>query len=110
MNDLKIKGTIIKIGELQTFDSGFIKVEFVVKTEGDYPQEVKFESVKDNAEKFLKYNKVGSVVDVSFNIRGNEYQGKHYVNLVAWKVWSESNNTEEVQEVDVIVEDEDLPF
>jgi hypothetical protein len=23
---------------------------------------------------------------VSFNIRGSEYNGKHYVNLVAWKL------------------------
>jgi hypothetical protein len=25
---------------------------------------------------------------VSFNIRGSEYNGKHYVNLVAWKLTS----------------------
>ena len=37
-----MEGTISKIGEVQTFESGFAKIEFVVTTEEMYPQEVKF--------------------------------------------------------------------
>ncbi|KAK7249640.1 hypothetical protein SO694_00004165 [Aureococcus anophagefferens] len=36
-----MEGTISKIGEVQTFESGFAKIEFVVTTEEMYPQEVK---------------------------------------------------------------------
>ena len=85
---LQLNGTIKLIGEKQVFDSGFQKVEFVLTTNDEkYPQDVKFEIVQDKVDDFLKYNKVGSVVDVDFNVRGNEYQGKYYVSLTAWKVF-----------------------
>jgi non-homologous end joining protein Ku len=116
MSELKIQGTIIKIGELKTWDSGFSKVEFVINTAEQYPQDVKFEIVKEKAEQFLKYNKVDDAVDVSFNVRGNEYEGKFYVNLQAWKVFKtdelqsaavEPTKAEEKPSTD---EDDDLPF
>lgn len=95
MSELKIIGTIKQIGELQTFDSGFTKVEFVLTTEDQYPQEVKFEMVKEKADKFLKFNKVGDRISVKFNIRGNEYNGKHFVNLQGWYTENmESNESE----------------
>ena len=69
---LQLNGTIKLIGEKQVFDSGFQKVEFVLTTNDEkYPQDVKFEIVQDKVDDFLKYNKVGSVVDVDFNVRGN---------------------------------------
>jgi len=93
MSELKLNGTIKLVGELQTYDSGFTKVEFVVTTPDEYPQDVKFEMVKDKAENFLKYNKAGDNVEVSFNVRGNEYNGKHYVSLQAWKVFKSDGAT-----------------
>lgn len=42
---------------------------------------------KDKIEKFLKFNKVGSLVDVSYEIRCNEYKGKYFTSLSAWKVF-----------------------
>lgn len=95
--NLQLTGTIKTIGEKQVFDSGFQKVEFVITTNDEkYPQDVKFEIVQDKVDDFLKYNKVGSSVDVDFNVRGNEYNGKYYVSLSAWKVFkSGSNGAEE---------------
>ena len=58
MSELKCTGTIKQIGELITFDSGFQKVEFILTTNEKYPQDVKFDIVKEKAEQFLKYNKV----------------------------------------------------
>ena len=90
---LQLTGTIKLIGEKQTFDSGFQKVEFVITTNDEkYPQDVKFEIVQDKVDDFLKYNKVGSSVDVSFNVRGNEYKEKYYVSLAAWKVFKSDAN------------------
>ena len=106
MSELKLNGTIKMIGELQTFDSGFVKREFVVTTKEQYPQDVKFELVKDKATDFEKYNKVGQDVEVKFNVRGNEYNGKYYVNLQAWYVGNNATPTELV----VSEVEDDLPF
>lgn len=109
-----ITGKIKQIGDIQTFDSGFKKVEFVVTTNEQYPQDVKFEAVKEKAEQLLKYNKVGQTVDVSFNVRGNEYNGKYYVNLQAWKVFTAKteaiDSAKEKLATIGIEEVDDLPF
>ena len=110
---LQLNGTIKLIGEKQVFDSGFQKVEFVLTTNDEkYPQDVKFEIVQDKVDDFLKYNKVGSVVDVDFNVRGNEYKEKYYVNLTAWKVFK-SQASAPATDIGVPSEEiggDDLPF
>lgn len=80
------KGKIKLISDTQTFPSGFSKREFVVTTEDSkYPQDLKFEVVKDKTELLDNY-KVGQDVVVNFDIRGNEYNGRYYVNLSCWKL------------------------
>lgn len=86
MSEFNINGQIKWMGELQTFESGFQKVEFVVTTDEKYPQDIKFYAKKDRADYVLSHNKVGDLVSVDFNIRGNEYKGQYYVNLEAWKI------------------------
>ncbi len=79
-------GTIKVINETQSFPSGFTKREFVVTTSEDkYPQDLKFEAVKDRCSMLDEFE-VGQQVQVSFDIRGNEYNGKYYVNLSCWKL------------------------
>lgn len=79
-------GKIKVISDIQNFPSGFSKREFVVTTgDGKYPQDLKFEMVKDKCATLDDY-KEGSDVKVSFDIRGNEYNGKYYVNLSCWKL------------------------
>jgi len=80
------QGTIKLINDIQTFGSGFTKREFVITTgDSKYPQDIKFEVVKDKC-KLLDQFSAGQAVNVSFDIRGNEYQGKYYVNLNCWKI------------------------
>lgn len=105
----ELKGTIKLIGEIKEFDSGFKKLEFVLTTKEQYPQDVKFEIYKEKADNFLKYNKVGDEVEVSYNIRGNEYNGNYYVNLNAWKVMK-STEVSSVKTDGIDNEDGDLPF
>jgi hypothetical protein len=79
-------GQIKIIEATQSFPSGFKKREFVITTDSDkYPQDLKFEVVKDGCDKLENFN-VGDSVTVAFNLRGNEYKGKYYVGLTAWKV------------------------
>ena len=107
---------IIKIGELKEFDSGFKLVEFVVKTEGDYPQEIQFQCTSDKADNLIQYNKVGNKVDISFNLRGRAWtnpQGetKYFNSLDAWRVFkAEGGST--TQSADPVVEEDSsgLPF
>mgnify|MGYP003635971277 CR=1 FL=1 len=82
----KLEGTVKVIEDTQTFASGFSKREFVVTVEdGKYPQDIKLELVKDGVDK-LTGIEIGDKVSVVFDIRGNEYKGKYYVNLVAWQL------------------------
>lgn len=94
----ELSGTVKEIFEEQTFGSGFNKREFVVTDGADkYPQDIKFECVKEKVELVNKLNK-GDKVKVTFDIRGREWKGSYFVNLAAWKVeiasGSSSNNDE----------------
>lgn len=104
-----MEGTVKVINETQTWDSGFKKRELVITTDDQYPQDVKFEFLKDSVE-LLDSVKVGDAVVVSFSIRGNEYNGKYYVNLTgnALKVNGEAKigNITTVNQP----EDDEIPF
>ena len=82
----ELEGTVKVIEEIQTFASGFTKREFVVEIEdGKFPQSIKFECVKEKTALIDDFG-IGDPVKVFFDIRGNEYKGKYYVNLNAWKL------------------------
>ena len=84
-NSYELSGTVSKVLDLQTFSSGFTKREFVVRTSDEYPQQVKFECIKERCA-LLDEVREGDAVSVTFNIRGSEYKGKFFVNLQAWKL------------------------
>ena len=119
MSDYTAKGTIKLINDIQKFDSGFEKREFVITTDEKYPQDVKFELIKDKCSDIDKFN-VGDSIKVSFNVRGNEYNSKYFVNLQAWRLavpMEETNNpipapldpmAAQLQPIEE--EDLDLPF
>jgi hypothetical protein len=85
-NKAVIEGSVLAIGELQTFSSGFTKRVLVVKTNDDkYPQEIPIEFVKERTAK-LDSLAIGDGVMVETDIRGNEYNGKWYVSLTGWRL------------------------
>ena len=85
-NGYEIDGKIHLIGEIQSFPSGFSKREFVVEAQdGRFSQMIKFECVKEKASLTDGFQ-VGEAVKVSFDIRGNEFKGRYFVNLNAWKI------------------------
>ena len=94
-------GEIKLINDIQTFSSGFEKREFVITTDEKYAQDIKLELIKDDVVKTDQF-KVGQTVKVSWNLRGNEYNSKYYVNLQAWRIeaveGSTVNDTEQVEE------------
>jgi len=114
MSNISKEGEIIAIDETIEFDSGFTKREFVIKTtdDGEYPQDIKFELVKDKTALVDKY-KLGDKVTVHFNVRGREYNGKYYVNLVAWKLdgqGAEQNPAQQPTASATTTARDDIPF
>jgi len=107
-----MNGEIVKIMEVEkgTSKSGkeWQKLTFVINNGNQYNPEVAFQIFgTDKVEKFNKYNKVGSKVDVSFNVSSREFNGKYYNSLDAWKVFK----AEETKEVAIAGDDsDDLPF
>ena len=81
----EMTGTVKQVNDVMTFPSGFTKREFVVTTPEQYPQDVVFETVKDKTA-MLDSLSAGQEVTVHFDIRGREYNGKHFVNLSAWRI------------------------
>lgn len=126
---LSLTGTIKKIGELQTFNSGFQKKELVLLTSEQYPNPINIEFLSEAIDRLDNY-KVGDQVTVHINIRGREWsspQGdvKYFNSIVGWKIENagsgeatSKNQTATPEEAfpkekNVFAEDEefeDLPF
>lgn len=81
-----LTGKIKLIQDAQTFSSGFTKREMVVTVEdGKFPQEINIEFLQDKVS-LLDTVSIGQEVTVSFDIRGREYNGRYFNNLVGWKM------------------------
>ena len=117
MSELKLKGTIKNIlqvqkGTAKSSGNEWQKLTFVITNNDGYEGKEQIFAFElfgaDKVENFTKYNKVGSLVEVSFNIQTNEYKDKYYTSLQAWKVFGASTETPEaIQETE---EEDDLPF
>jgi hypothetical protein len=83
----ELEGSIKLIGDTASYGAkGFTKRELVVTTSAErFPQDIKFEFVKEKTELLDKF-RVGQQVKVAFDIRGSEYNGKYYVSLTGWKI------------------------
>ena len=92
------------------------KLDFVIKTDDEYCNIYCFQIFgEERVESFIKYNKVGQVVDVSFNISSREYNGKYFHNLDAWKIFKSDSaepNQAPLKEVELekASAEDDLPF
>ena len=87
----EIQGKIKVIGDIQTFgDKGFQKLEYVITTDEQYPQDIQLELHQDKCD-LMKPFKVGDDIKTSINYRGKLWvnpQGVHkYFNtLVGWRI------------------------
>jgi hypothetical protein len=90
----EIQGKIIKIFDKQIIGENFEKKEFVVRTNEDYPQDIKIETVQKTIS-LLDECAEGDDVVVKFNIKGKEYKGNYYNNLSAWKIQKMKDAPEE---------------
>jgi len=120
---MELKGTVKKIGETQTFASGFQKKEMVILTDEQYPQPIQIDFLSDKID-LLNNVSEGESVKVGINIRGREWtnpQGevKYFNSISAWRLEKvnveapQGNFTEkpkEKAENPFAEEEDDLPF
>jgi len=86
MTELTIKGAIKLINPIKVISDKFSVREFVITTaDAKYPQEIIFQTVNDKMDVIAPYGE-GQEVEVYFNVRGREYNGRYFNTLDAWKV------------------------
>ena len=115
---MEVQGKITKILDKQTGakkdGSGeWVKQSFTLETEEKYNNLYCFEVFGDEkVENLNKYNKVGDSVSVEFNVSTNEWKGKYFTSLQAWKVMKAEQSAEPVKSVfdDAVSNDNGLPF
>lgn len=127
---MELQGTVKKVTDLQTFNSGFQKRELILMTEEQYPQPISIEFLQDKADLASQFSE-GDRVKVGINIRGREWTSpdnvvKYFNSIVGWRVEKLDGNAVSAEPTsapqsstpqasagatDVFAEDEDdLPF
>lgn len=87
---LDITGKLHKVFDTEQKTESFKAREFVIETQGEYPQFVKFQLTQDRCDLIENY-KEGDSLKVHFDLRGREWQGKYFTNLNAWKIEAEGD-------------------
>lgn len=106
---MEYKGTIHQISDTQTVSQKFKKRSFVVTDNHEkYPQFISFDLTQDRCMVLDSFS-VGDNVEVIFNLKGREWQGKdgikYFNTLEAFKVKSIAN-----RDMGYGSPDDDLPF
>ena len=82
----EMTGKVKQVGDLQTFPSGFEKRELILSDEDPrFPQDIAFSFTRERT-KLLDQFAAGDAVKVSFDIRGREYNGRHFVDLNGFRL------------------------
>ena len=84
----ELEGTLKEVFETKTFGKGFTKREFVITSskgpDDRYPQHIKLTLIKEKVSLVDRF-KPGQRLKITFDVRGNESNGRYYVDLQAWK-------------------------
>ena len=92
--EYEVKGTLKTILPIESGTSqagkDWKKVNFIVSNNEGYEGKEQIFAFQifgeEKVDTFIKFNKEGSTVNVKFNFRTNEYNGKYFTNLEAWRV------------------------
>ena len=111
---MELQGTVKKIGETQTFASGFQKKEMVLLTDEQYPQPIAIDFLQDKID-LLQNVKEGESVKIGINIRGREWtnpQGevKYFNSITGWRLEKVNLDTPKVNDKEKPKEKAENPF
>ncbi|WP_294203119.1 DUF3127 domain-containing protein [uncultured Chryseobacterium sp.] len=87
---MELTGSVKRVGNVETFTSGFQKRELIILTQEQYPQPISIEFLSDKIS-LLDNVLPGQVIKVGINIRGREWtspQGdvKCFNSIVGWRI------------------------
>lgn len=92
MSEFQIKGRIIAKNDTKSVGANNFQIrEFVVEDNGQYPQKIPMQLVKDNVSMLDAY-KVGDEVTCHCNVNGREYDKKdnsgkgYFLSLTVWRM------------------------
>lgn len=90
---MELKGTIKLINNPVAVNENLKKQQMILTIDEDtkYPQSIPVEFINKSIDLLSKFN-VGQRVLVGVNLRGNEYNGKYYSNIVGWRMSEILNN------------------
>jgi hypothetical protein len=89
----EVKGKIYKIFPTERKTDSFQTREMVLETQDNYPQLIRFQLVQENCQQLDAMHE-GMEVNVKFDLRGREWNGKFFTNLQAWRI--ETNQTSDM--------------
>ena len=81
----EIEGKLHKKFNEETKGESFRVRDFVIETDGQYPQYIKFQLTQDRCSAVDPF-KEGEIIKVSFDLRGREWNEKYFTNLNAWRI------------------------
>ena len=122
MEEFKMGGLITQIGKVESGTSkagkDWKKTSVVIDNGSDFNNIVCFTVFgEEKVDNLIKYNKVGTKVEISFNVSSREYEGKYYSDISAWKIMTikdveQSKTNNQTPELSEHSEhsDDDLPF
>jgi acyl dehydratase len=106
------EGVITYIGPEETVGQNALpKRSFVVQenTDKQYKDTLMIDLLKDKIE-FIKPYRVGDVVKVYLSTRANEYNGKYFNSIGAWKIEGQASGGGKSAPATSSSTDDDLPF
>lgn len=113
---MEITGTLKVKGSTEQVSEKFKKREFVITTEGEYPQHISLQLVQDKTSLLDAY-KVGDLLLCHINLRGKMYEKdgktKYFNSIEAWKIEKLGTGTGEPESQHKekgIDADDSLPF
>lgn len=81
----EVEGKLHKKFDTESKTETFQARDFVIETEGNYPQLVKFQLVQDRCALLDPFEE-GQMIKVHFDLRGREWNDKYFTNLNAWRL------------------------
>jgi len=104
----ELEGMLHKVNEVVSKSATFQTREFIVKTDGQYPQFIKFQCTQDRCGIIDGYEE-GSPVKVYFDLRGREWNEKYFTNLNAWRVEKPQESAENTGSKTSAISDPSFP-
>ena len=85
--NIQLQGQVKKVFPMQTFQSGFRKQDILLTSDPQsrYPQDLLVSFMKDSTA-LLEGVSEGHMITVDGYLRGEEYNGRHYVKIVGNRV------------------------